>query len=327
MLFKWQFIVRRCSERSLACSAMTLVLIATLASAPPLVTADEPQGPAAAAKTPAADRGDDFDDPAEPFVPLRPRSGAKDDHVQAQALFAAARVAEQKQDYPRALRMFQRAWRLDGDATLALREIVPLAFNLERQSEAVRYAMILAERDPTDAVMLRRLALYQTEEGDLDRALRLFEKALALETVNKAPSSTLPLRMEMGRLWFVQKNYEAAARLFAEIAKALDDPKQSGIDEATQKALLGKPHTTYQLFGECFLEANRPDEALAAFEKAQKAKADDALYGYNLARVAAKKKDFAQALARLQPFFDKHTSNQGTEPYTLLGELLAGLGQ
>jgi tetratricopeptide (TPR) repeat protein len=247
--------------------------------------------------------------------------------VQAQALFAAARVAEQKQDYPRALRLFQRAWRLDGEATLALREIVPLAFNLERQAEAVRYAVILGERDPADPVMLRRLALYLTEEGDVERALGLFEKALALETAGKPAASTLPLRMEMGRLLFVEKNYEAAAKHFAEIAKALDDPKLSGLDEATQRALVGKPQTTYQLFGECFLGANRPDEALAAFEKAHKAKADKGLYAYNLARVAAKKKQPAQALAKLQLFFDEHISNQGTEPYKLLGELLGQLGQ
>ena len=83
------------------------------------------------------------------------RGGREDDRIRALALFAAARVAEQKQDYPRALRNYQRAFRFDPDAVPALREIVPLAFNLDRQAEAVRYALIMAEHEPADPVLLR----------------------------------------------------------------------------------------------------------------------------------------------------------------------------
>ena len=55
-------------------------------------------------------------DPLEPFVPLRPRTGREEDHVRALALFAAGRVAEQKQDYELALRNYQRAFRFDSGA-------------------------------------------------------------------------------------------------------------------------------------------------------------------------------------------------------------------
>ncbi len=83
--------------------------------------------PAAAETEPAApppataDDATPLDDPVEPFVPLRPRSGRQEDHIRALALFAAGRVAEQKQDYETALRNYQRAFRFDPTAVAALR--------------------------------------------------------------------------------------------------------------------------------------------------------------------------------------------------------------
>src|SRR5262245_40545924 len=114
-----------------------LLLAASLSAFGQLAVAVDPVPPAT-----------QLEDAPEPFVPSRPRSEVQNDRLRSLALFAAGRVAEQKQDYPLALRNYQRAWRLDPEAVAALREIVPLAFNLDRQAEAIRYALLLAERDP-----------------------------------------------------------------------------------------------------------------------------------------------------------------------------------
>ena len=277
----------------------------------------------------AAGQSDVLDDPVEPIVSSRPRSGRDEDRIRALALFAAARVAEQKQDYPRALRNYERAYRFDPQAVSALREIMPLAFNLDRQAEAVRYALIMAEHEPTDAVLLRRLAIHLTEEGDADRALKLYEKALALhrQAKEKPSASLVLLSMEMGRLYFVAKQYDQAANHFREVCKALDDPKEYGLDPMMQKALLNKGELTYQLFAEGFLEAGRADDAVAAFEKANLIKADEAQHAFNLARVEGSRKQPAQALAKLEKYFEKHSAGQGTGPYELLAQLLDQLGQ
>ena len=277
----------------------------------------------------AAVEGLQLDDPVEPFVPLHPRTGRDEDHIRALALFAAARVAEQKQDYERALRNYQRTFRFDPSALAALREIVPLAFNLDRQEEGVRYALILAERDPSDPAMLRRLAIYLTEDGDLQRALSLYEKVVALhERAPQKPSANAVLTwMEMGRLYFVAKKFDKAARYFGKVSEALENPKEYQLSPTIVKALINKGELTYQLFGESFLEDGRPDEALAAFEKVHQAKADEALYLYNQARVDAKKKQPAQALGKLEKYLAGHYATQGTAPYKLYGETLAELGQ
>jgi tetratricopeptide (TPR) repeat protein len=270
-----------------------------------------------------------LEDPVEKFVPLKGRGGREDDRIRALALFAAARVAEQKQDYPLALRNYQRAFRFDSDAMPALREIVPLAFNLDRQAEAVRYALIMAEHEPTDPVLLARLAGYLTEEGDIERAIKLCEKALELYRKSNAKPAApqVALWMEMGRLYFVAKQYDQTAHYFGEVYKALENPQEFGLEPAMQKALLNKAELAYQLFGESFLEAGKTAEALAAFEKSNQIKADKPLSLYNRARVEARQKQPAQALAKLEMYFDKRFATQGTGPYHLLGEVLGELGQ
>lgn len=295
-----------------------------LACCPRLALTEEP---AAIAAAPQA--GSELEDPVEALVPLKKRGGREEDRIRALALFAAARVAEQKQDYPLALQNYQRAFRFDSEAMPALREIVPLAFNLDRQAEAVRYALIMAEHEPADPVLLARLAGYLTEEGDIERAIKLCEKAMELyrQSNAKPTAQQVALWMEMGRLYFVAKKYDQTAHYFGEVYKALENPKEFGLEPAMQKALLNKAELAYQLFGESFLEAGRTTEALAAFEKSNQIKADEPLSLYNRARVEAKQKQPAQALAKLEAYFDKHFATQGTGPYHLLGDVLGELGQ
>lgn len=283
-----------------------------------------PQGKVAAVEA----RPDELDDVVEPLNPATKRSGREEDRVRALALFAAGRVAEQKQDYPKALRYYERAFRFDPQALAALREIVPLAFNLDRQEEAVRYALIMAERDPNDSTLLRRLAAHLAEEGDAQRALALYEKALALhkDTTEKPAAELVLLWMEMGRLNFLQKNFTRAAALFAHVDDLLAEADAKKLDPAVQKALLEKGELTYQLFGESYLEAGQLERAKKAFEKSQQLKADEATRLFNVARIDAKDHKPAQALAKLDEYCHKNFKSQGTAPYILLAEVLTQLG-
>lgn len=327
--------VHRHLTLALALALLLAVLTTAAHSADPLAKAPaEPPSPSIeTSKTAPDDRRADVEsstqltDPVEPFTPLRPRTSREEDRIRALALFAAGRVAEQQQKYPEALRYYQRAFRFDPGATAALKEIVPLAFTLDRQAEAVRYALILAEHEPSDPVLLRRLAIYATENGDTDRAVSLYEKALALQAAKNQSPSLLLSRMELGRLYFVAKQSDKAANEFAIVLDALNNPEKHGLSESMQKAVAGKPELTYQLMGESFLAAGRPDEALAAFEKRNEAKPNEGLYAYNRARVDLKQKRPAQALAKLQPYFLQHLATQGTAPYQVLADALAELGQ
>jgi tetratricopeptide (TPR) repeat protein len=268
-----------------------------------------------------------LDDNPEPFVPRTTRTEKQQNRIEALSLFSLARMHEQNEENAEALRLYQRALRYDPESLPILREIIPLAFSLDRAAEGVRYALKAVELDPSDPLLLRRLGVLLTERGEFAGALKLYEKALGLAGDKKSASYVM-LRMEMGRLYFVTEHYREAADSFAEVMDALAKPNEAGLNSTQQAAFAGdEGRKSYELFGEAFLEADMPDRALAAYEKAEKLVANKALHAYALARVYAKKKEPAKALEQLQIYFDEHATSRGRGPYELLAKVLAEMGQ
>ncbi|MDX1945456.1 MAG: tetratricopeptide repeat protein [Pirellulaceae bacterium] len=260
-----------------------------------------------------------------PLVPKTPRTEADEDRLHAAALYAHGRLLQGRGDLAGALARYQRAWRYDPTQLSVLREIAPLAFELKRSDEAGRYAVLAAEFEPTDAVLLRRLAQYLTEQRDWKRALSLYEKSLAADP--PTPGEPLDLaaatvQFEMGRLYFLIDDFVRSAACFARVREALADPA-SPLSAESKDVLLGKPAQTYGLWGETFLAAQRYDEAAALFAQQAAAGGDKSALAHNLARVAAARPDRETALARLDEYFAAKTDTAGTEPYELLVKLLA----
>ena len=179
------------------------------------------------------------------------------------------------------------------------------------------------ELEDADPLLLRRLGAYLTEEGDWARALTLYEKALAARGKGKETAADVLLRMEMGRLYYLTEKYKPAAECFARVLYAIDHPDEFALDQQLTKVLLSEPGTTYQFMGECFLSADRPQEALAVFEKADQAAPNKALRQFNLARVYAKTGKPAEALAALEACFAEHLADEGMAPYETLADVLA----
>ena len=270
----------------------------------------------------------DADIPADPlpekFIPARPRSEAEQDRVTAAAWFAQGRILEQREEYPAALRCFQRAWRWDSRGASALQEIVPLAFELKRQDEAARYAVIAAANARQDPILLRRLALVLTEKRDWKGAAALYEGALAQQKGGGEKIEDLGgalVCFELGRLYFLAADYQKSSAAFARVRDLLLDPAVPLGEQAT-KTVLGKPEETWQLVAESFLAAGRHDEAAALFVKADEAAPDKPLLALRLARVEAAKKNFDGALKKLDEYFASKSIVGGTEPYGLLSKLM-----
>ena len=314
---------RRCLLSLQAVSTVsTIVLSIVLLTGSAVVRAAEPAD--VAAQNPAKpDSGVlDLDDPIEPLKELHPRSEAEADQVKARALFSAARMAEQKQDFAASLRLYERAARYDSNGLAILREIVPLAFSQDRNGEAVRYALLYVDKEATDPVLLRRLAITLSENNDNARALKLCEKVTELEAKEKPSAAQVALWLEIGRLAFITQKYPTAADYFLKVMKAFDKPEDYNLDDSQRRKLLGSGDMTYQLFGESFLEADRLDDAQAAYEKANVLLPNAAVLAYHLARIDRKRKQPDAGLEKLQVYFDKHLSSQGTAPYELLARLL-----
>lgn len=257
-----------------------------------------------------------------PFEPRQPRSELEDDQLAASALFLRGRILYQREKYKEALRCYQRAFRRHPDGVSILREIVPLAFELKHNEEAARYAVIMAEQAPRDAILLRRLAQHLMDDRDYERALSLYEKSFELQKNEKSDARTVLARMEIGRLYFLQKQHEKAAQSFAIVREAMENPEKFELSEKIQAALIGTPKLTYTLFGETFLEAGRLEDAALMFEKAFAEKSDQPQLAFHLARVEMKNGRPEAARDQLDKYLLAKQSAAGAEPYELLEKTL-----
>ncbi|MBI3468722.1 MAG: tetratricopeptide repeat protein [Planctomycetes bacterium] len=305
-------------RRSLLCSIVVAFWLVTLTAQ----AAQPPDAIAAEAKPAAV--SSPLDDALQPLVPLRVRSEEEAEHLEALSLFAAGRMKEQQDDQPAALRFYQRALRHEPNALPILRAIVPLAFTLNRTEEAIRYALKAVELDPTNPLLLRRLGIHLTETGQLSRALRLYEQALALPGEKTTSPANTVLLVEMGRLYYLTEQHAKAADAFAQVLKVLQQG-EAGLDPDVRKALLAEAERTYELFGAAFLAADRPQEALAAFERADQAKPNKGILAFNRARVYQETGEPEKVLEQLQVYFDSRESSRGSEPYELLAKTLESL--
>ncbi len=282
-----------------------------------------------------------FDDAPAPWVPAKARDEGQLDRIQALAHFAAGRTYHQRGDFAKAMREYARADRLDPSATAARSNLVVAAIQEKQYPLAARYA--LKGIDPREAgdMVLGRLGIYLTEEGDLKDAIHFYEMALAAghpkdddveppasAAANAEEVSDIFTRLELGRLYHLSEQYAKAAEQLARVNEALEHPERFGINQRAKKLLLGnEPGESYQLFGEAFLMADRPAEAEAAFRKADSLASNAALLEFNLARIAFRRGHAPEALAGLQASLQRGLSNAGTVPYQLLSDVLKKLGK
>ena len=256
--------------------------------------------------------------------PLRPRAEVDEDRSSAAARVAVGRLHYQREQPRPALQCFQRAFRFDANSISVLSDIVPLQLALNRHDEAARYAVIGAQQQSTDTEMMRRLALFLTENLDFEGALQLYQRSVNLNLEAESDSKAA-LLVEMGRLYYLTQQFEEAAKVFDVVLPALRRPEKYGIDGRTHERILGRAELTFALIGETFLEVGRGEDAAELFHKSNEAQEDPERLAFRLARVAAQAEDDQAAIGHLQEYFDAKSDGEGSRPYELLRDVLANL--
>ncbi len=265
-----------------------------------------------------------LDDAPQPFVPAHRESEADRDRVEALSLFATGRTHEQRKEYADALRCYQRALRLDPGSPALISAIVPLALRLKRYDEAVRYVLLPGKPSGVDPLQLRQLGVYLTRQSEFARAAAVYEKAL---TACDRPSLKAVLWKELGDLCIVTENYKRASECFAKLLDAVAHADKHGLDEQLKALLFPEGASSYQIVGECFLAADRPEDAKAAFAQAEKLAPNRAMWQFNLARVLIKNRKPAEGLAALEAALPERLADAGDAPYETLAEALKQLGR
>ncbi len=255
-----------------------------------------------------------LDDHPAPLA--HPRSEQAADRLSALALYSAARLKEQKGEPAAALRQYERALRYGAEFGAVWPVVVGLAFDLERPDEAIRYALLAAERGPVEPALLRQLAVYLAQTGDRDTAIRYYERAL--EAAPADSGEALRLRFDLGRLYFLAGDSPRAADRLGPVFLALRDASDSRLTADDRRALLEPPAVVWRLFGEAFLADGRLEPAQTAFDAAQQAIPDQALHALAEAKLARARGDRAEARRQLDRCLASGSEAAGLEPYELL---------
>ncbi|MBX9789814.1 MAG: tetratricopeptide repeat protein [Pirellulales bacterium] len=305
---------------------------ATYGDSPPAISdADQPNDTAA-----AYDVG--------VFHAKTPRTEAQGERLTALAMYSAGRMHEEKQELPAALRMYERASRFDPAAQTPLRDAIRMAFSIGRSDEAIRYAVKLADLDASDPQLLRRLAGHVVGQGDLERGLKLYQRAADVEESKSKSAGLVLLWMQVGKLALILDQPGTAAAAYRRVQQALASPADWGLDDrargliyedATKTLdLLGRtvdgrsPEAqTCDLFGKVLLEAGDLDAALAAYEQGHALAANAPLLALQRAEVLAARKETDAALAALDEFFASKRPQYGDAPFELLAKLLSDAGR
>jgi len=255
------------------------------------------------------------EDVPELLKPRRPRSEAEEDLLTSGAHFAQARISRHRQDNAMALKHYQRAWRFNRSRIALLDQIVALASELGRNRQAARYAILSAERRPRNAALLIQLGGILAQD-DTARAVRMYERAIELQQEEKITPQSVAIRLEMGRLYFLNEDFKNAARMFSVVLEAFDDPKI--LNAQQRKALLPKPHALYSLIAASFLEDGQLDRAVTMFRKADSFEPNSPQLDFHLAKIAVQKAAYKKARELLDKYFDSKSTAGGVEPYDVL---------
>ncbi|MDZ4779353.1 MAG: tetratricopeptide repeat protein [Planctomycetia bacterium] len=284
--------------------------------------ADEPAVPVQLAERILVPGNSEIDDPLEPLVPRAPRTEEELDRIDAMALFAAARTAEDQGDERQALRLYQRAYRRDPESVAALKQIVPLAFQLQQTDSAFRYTVKLAERGEPDLQLLRQLGEYlAVQGGDDTSAIRLLEKAVEVSAKAENPGEQYLHLARLVRVYHRAGDNAKAAAALVRVEDALAARKEHQLDDETVEAILGEPDRSEEMFGEIYLAAGQFERARTAFERAYAANEDEPSRAFRAAQIAFQEKNDEEALRQLDQYFAAKVSTRHAAPYRLLNEV------
>ncbi len=281
-------------------------------------------------KSQLADKSQHFlitgQEPAEPFVPLRPRTMEDTRKLEAVKYYCVGVWYENEYRWPDAIEAYRKALEYDPKSVRLYKSIIKVCSVARRPQDAVKYLRKAVDVAPDDYELLGQLG-ETLEEDDADAALGLYKRAVASSTLPKKHPMAVVLKLKIGLIQERMRNHDEAAEAFLDVMEAIDHPEQYGLDALrTPPPFLTNRAQTYEQFGHVFRQAKRYDDALRAFRSAQASAPRRGRFDLNISQVYIDQEKYAAALEHLEKFLEKETPH-GSQPYELLAQVLEKLGR
>ena len=308
----------------------SLVMASLILTEPaPLLAADAGRDSAAPQTSARKLQFQELEDPIEVLVPKQAPTAADEARRDALAWFATGRILQHRQNFEGALNAYRKAVERDPTATVVYRELIPLAIELRRIDEAVKWVTRAVELNPGDVQLLNLATRLHISREDVGGAIRVLEMASKAPAIDRHSAQYVNIMRDLAILYMAAERKAEAVTSFEVVFDALTDPDKYKLDFQTRATLQNNTATSYERLGQIFLEAKKTDLALAAFKKAAESKKGPAAAGlsYNLAQVYLQAGQPEQALLELQKYIDTQRTSKGRAAYELLAAILEKLGK
>ncbi len=273
----------------------------------------------------------DVDAPPEIVAPS-PRAEDDQERAHGMTLFGNGLLLFHNEKYSDALAAFERAWQWEP-ATSVLNEIVPLAFELERQ-EAIAYAALESERNPKNPSMMGQLAMaVVAQSGDFDRGLGILDKAITLQSniVDLASPSAdssrtdqallLELHVDRLQLSMLDEQFQRSIESADFLRNVLLNADDTQLDQSTIDELINDKAELSLVVLEAYLQADRWRDAKDMVANISEIQSDPAIKAYYAARIAEARDEPQQAIKELKKYFESKSTKAEDGPYLLLERL------
>ncbi len=266
-------------------------------------------------------------EPAVPLVPRRPFTSHENNRRQAQKLYGLAVLHERANRLVEAMRVYEKAEKLDPDSAAIPRALFGLYLALDRTEDALNACRQVLKLDPDDC---QTAYLYARQLRGLDRkaeAIRALELAVKSPRLKERGDLAAQIWFDLGVLYEDATQWIQAERAFREVVALLEQPKgvlDSG--KYSREEIVSQCAETLERIGKLCLKAKKIPEAIRAFEQA---KAKDPLrasrLALHLAEVYRDQKKYDKALEQVEIYLTGLP--QGTEAYEMRIALQRELGR
>ncbi len=288
--------------------------------------ADEPAKPPVVEER--LDRSGDVPESLLPFAPAQPQTEADRKKIEASAHYMQGLILQKRGDFQAAIEQFRKALAADPTGVEIYRSLIVLALRFNDRTMAENLLVEALKHAPNDLQMLRLLGAIYEERQQAPLAIELLERASKSPDLKPDSQEQILLMIELGLLYRSVGEKQKAADAYTVILKAVEHPERYNLGTGPAAALLKNPELSLERIGSVFLEAERYDDALRAFDLAEKKpqlKPEE--INFFRAKIFFAQKKHDAALEKLRTYLDKKLQSQGIEPYQLFASIMEATGR
>ncbi|MFK7817516.1 MAG: tetratricopeptide repeat protein [Planctomycetaceae bacterium] len=239
------------------------------------------------------------DDVAKPLdSPLSEKTKTR---LDAESWFMAGKIEQRKGRNQQAYEAFQKALSLDPNGVEIYRELIPLAFALNKPAEAARLAQKAVELDPDDYETLQQLSRLAARSNRVGDALGLIDRALKSKRLDKFSLEAVSLNLDLLNYSSAGQQMNRAIDACDVLFAALKDPRRYKLDARAQRTLAQQT----ELIGNVYAAAGKRSKAIEVFAEQARVRGDrPGTHNFSLARLYFIEKDFENAEKQLLEYFE-----------------------